>query len=76
MNHVFEQEKDTTPNAYDIECALIASLFQNNNGIDQVSDILDPVHFYSELNGEIYAEILRLTGIGKQAYTANDDRQV
>lgn len=45
MNHVFEQEKDTTPNAYDIECALIASLFQNNNGIDQVSDILDPVHF-------------------------------
>jgi replicative DNA helicase len=39
----------------------------NNNGVDQVSDILEPAHFYAELHGEIYAEILRLTSIGKQA---------
>lgn len=65
MDSVFEQE--VLPNALEIEAALLSSLFQNNNGIDQVSDILEPKHFYSELNGEIYAEILRLIGLGKQA---------
>lgn len=55
------------PNVVECEQSIIASLFSNNDGVDQVSDVLEPKHFYNELYGEVYAEILRLTGIGKQA---------
>lgn len=60
-------ESFSLPNSVTVEAYLLASLFANNNGVDQVSDIVEPHHFYSELHGEIYAEILRLTSIGKQA---------
>ena len=62
---VFEQQ--TLPHALHCEQSLLASLFANNDGIDQVSDILEPHHFYGEIYGEVYAEILRLTGLGKTA---------
>tara|TARA_B100000678_G_C18228596_1_gene509845 strand:+ start:6568 stop:8010 length:1443 start_codon:yes stop_codon:yes gene_type:complete len=62
-----EKPKHEMPQVLEIEQALLASLFANNDGVDQVSDVLEPHHFYSELYGEVYAEILRLTGLGKQA---------
>ena len=65
INNIFNTED--LPNVRECEQSLLASLFANNNGIDQVSDILEPHHFYDELYGEVYAEIVRLTGLGKQA---------
>lgn len=59
--------RPTPPQNMEAEQGLLGSLLVSNNGLERISHILTPDHFYATVHGRIYAAIISLIDRGQGA---------